>query len=187
VQWLQRWCVVCSLAKQLKRVCYLLLSLLLVFCAYSCADGRGFHLLGAVLWAPLCGTLHWANNQLQIGYTVQAWLVKHDLLDLPHIQQQLLLREQQEAATAAAALQEQQEQLQQMPKVPVRYEDMDWQEKVRGVNAVKQRELQALHEKWRQEEQEALEEGLRQRQQQRQQEQQLEEGIPPQRKRWLLF
>jgi hypothetical protein len=162
-----------------------------LFCACCVADGRGFHLLGAVLWAPLCGTLHWATTQLQIGSAVQAWLVKNDLLDLPHIQQQLLLHEQQETARAAAALQEQQEQLQQMPKIPVRFEDMDWQEKVRGVNAVMQRELKALQDKWREEEQEVLAEGLKQRQQQRQQQQeqqrQHDEGIQPQRKRWLLF
>lgn len=159
--------------------CWLLVSGCAVLCCIAClADGRGFSLLGAVLWAPLCGTVHWANNKLEAGAAVQAWLVKHDLLDLPQQQQQ---QEQQVQQQLQQQVQQQQEQEVQLPKVPIRFEDMPWREKIIAVEAVKQRELQVLHDKIREEEQAVLAAALQQRKQQEQQQE------APQRRGWLLF
>jgi len=131
------------------------------------------------MWAPLCGTLHWANNQLQAGAAVQGWLAQHDLLDVPQQQQQ---QQQAQQQAQAAALQQQQQQELEAAKVPVRYEDMPWRDKIRAVEAVKQRELEQLHKLLRDEEQAAQAADLQERRQQQHQEQQ-SERLP--RKRWL--
>jgi hypothetical protein len=135
--------------------------------------------LGAVLWAPLCGTLHWANNKVSAGAAVQAWLIKHDLLDMPQYQQQQQ-EVQQQALVEQQQQQQQQQEAAQAPKVPVRYEDMPWREKIIAVEAVKERELKDLHDRLKQEEQAALAAALQDRRQQQQQD-------APQRRRWLLL
>lgn len=149
-------------------------------CCPACADGRGFHLLGAVVWAPLCGTLHWANNQLQAGAALQGWLARHDLIDLPLQQQQ---QHEQKQAAAEAVQQVPQLEL-ETPKVPKRYEDMPWRDKILAVEAVKQRELEQLHQLMREKEEAAQAADLQERRQQRQLQQQTEQS---QRKRWLLW
>jgi putative protein kinase ArgK-like GTPase of G3E family len=107
---------------------------------------------------------------------VQAWLAKHDLLDLPQQQQ---MQQQTQA---------QDQQLQQAvaevapPKVPVSFEDMPWRDKIIAVEAVKQRELQLLHDRMKEEEHAVLAAGLQERRRREQQ-----EAAPPQRRRWLLF
>lgn len=119
-----------------------------------------------MLWAPLCGTLHWANHKLQAAAAIQTWLAEHDLLDLPpqhkllqQQQQQLMsVQQQQSQQQHVSAQQEEQQQLleqQQQPKVPVSFEDMPWREKVIAIEAIKQRELAALHEGLRAQEAEA--------------------------------
>lgn len=104
---------------------------------------------------------------------MQAWLVKHDLLDLPQQQQQqqAQAQEQQQAAEEMAP-----------PKVPVRFEDMPWREKIIAVEAVKRRELQLLHDSMKEEVQAVLAEALQERRRREQQ-----EAATPQRRRWLLF
>lgn len=104
---------------------------------------------------------------------MQAWLVKHDLLDLPQQQQQQMQTQAQEQQQAVEEV--------VPPKVPVRYEDMPWREKIIAVEVVKRRELQLLHDSMKEEVQAVLAEGLQERRRREQQE------AAPQRRRWLLF
>lgn len=152
------------------------------------ADGRGFYLLGAVMWAPLCGTVHWANSKLDATAAVQAWLAKHDLLDLQqpsHQQQQQVLQAQELQQQQQQQIQQQEELQQQQPKVPIRYEDMPWREKIIAVEAVKQREMAELHSKMREDHQAVLAAALNERRQQQEQESKGQQQ--GQRRRWLLF
>jgi hypothetical protein len=114
------------------------------------------------------------------GAAVQDWLIKHDLLDMPQYQQQQQ-EVQQQALVEQQQQQQQQQEAAQAPKVPVRYEDMPWREKIIAVEAVKERELKELHDRLKQEEQAALAAALQERRQQQQQQE------APQRRRWLLF
>jgi hypothetical protein len=136
-----------------------------------------------VTWAPLCGTVHWANSKLDATAAVQAWLAKHDLLDVqPPSHQQ-----QQQQVLQAQELQQQQIQQQEelQPKVPIRYEDMPWREKIIAVEAVKQREMAELHSKMREDHQAVLAAALNERRQQQEQESKGQQQT--QRRRWLLF
>lgn len=113
------------------------------------ADGRGFHLLGMVAWAPLCGAVHWAYNELRLEAVLQHWLARQGLLDLPpHLQQQELAQQQADADAAAAAAAAQQAQ----QGGPRRVEDLTYREKKAAVEAIKQRELEQLHAALRQQE-----------------------------------
>jgi hypothetical protein len=119
------------------------------------ADGKGFHLLGAVMWAPLCGGLHWLNAALQPVAGLKVFLASQGLLDLPAHEQQALAQwpwqqqqpqsqpqpQLQEEAGVAVQQGEQQQQQQQL----MRFEDVSWRDKARGVDQIKRRELELLH------------------------------------------
>jgi hypothetical protein len=85
--------------------------------------------------------VHWANSKLDATAAVQAWLARHDLLDVQQPSQQQQQRQQvlQAQELQQQQIQQQEElQQQQQPKVPIRYEDMPWREKIIAVEAVKQ-------------------------------------------------
>lgn len=134
-----------------------------------------------MVWAPICGTVAWANGQLQPGAAVKAWLAKHDLLDVPahqfEQQQAAELLKQQQAAAAAQQL-EQQQQQQEVPKVPVTFEDMPWRDKIRAVEAIKRREIEQLHAQLRSGEKQAAAAAGKEQQQQ-------QDAAP--RRRWWLW
>eukprot|EP00878_Enallax_costatus_P025671 GHUV01027490.1.p1 GENE.GHUV01027490.1~~GHUV01027490.1.p1 ORF type:complete len:201 (+),score=77.58 GHUV01027490.1:50-604(+) len=115
------------------------------------AYGRGFHILGFVVWGPVCGALHWANSTLQPGAVLRSALARQGLLDLPQQQEQHDLvhqPQQQQPAAAAAAVQAQIVQ-------PRRVEDVTEAEIKRWAEEIKQRELAELKALWRQQEQQA--------------------------------
>jgi len=125
---------------------------------YCVADGRGFQVLGAVVWGPLCGGLHWGSNKLQVGTVFQKLLANQGLRDLPQEyytqaavaegNAQLPLAAAAGGAAAAAAA--------EPPAVqPRRLEDLTEREKRQAVEAIKRRELAQLHERLKREEEEA--------------------------------
>jgi hypothetical protein len=107
------------------------------------ADGRGFHLLGLVMWAPLCGSIHWLNNQLQPAAAIGGMLASKGLLDLPQQQQQqdgqFDAAAAQQVAAAQAAADIEQQQLR-------RFEELSYREKKQAVEMIRQREIAELNE-----------------------------------------
>jgi hypothetical protein len=102
--------------------------------------------LGAVVWGPLCGGLHWASNKLQVGTVFQEFLASQGLLDLPkeHRAQAAVAAGSEQLPVAAAA--------EAPPVQPRRLDDLTWPEKKRAVEEIKQRELTELHERLKKEE-----------------------------------
>eukprot|EP00775_Hariotina_reticulata_P003564 gene3564-3832_t len=139
------------------------------------ADGRGFQVLGAVVWGPLCGGLHWASNRLQVSAVLQEFLANQGLLDLPaeyRAQAAVAAHNEQLALAAAAAEAE--------PVQPRRVEDLTWREQKRAVEEIKQRELAELHKRLKREEEEALQalmNAKKKQQKQHQQPQQQEDDM----------
>jgi hypothetical protein len=120
----------------------------------AAADGRGFHLLGAVMWAPLCGGLHWLNSSLRPAAALKAFLVSQDLLDLPQHEAHALAAEQQKQQLQEQQQEHEQQQALEQQQARTRFEDMSWRDKAKAVEAIKQRELQQLHKAMRRQEEE---------------------------------
>lgn len=106
------------------------------------AYGRGFHLLGLVMWAPLCGSIHWLNNQLQPAAAIGGMLASKGLLDLPQQQQQ----QQDGHADAAAAQQVVAAEAAAEQQQPRRFEELSYREKKQAVEMIRQREIAELNE-----------------------------------------
>lgn len=111
------------------------------------AYGRGFHLLGMVMWGPLCGSIHWLNNQVQPAAAVASFLASQGLLDMPQqYQQQQQQREQQQRdEQAARAAAEQAAAAAAEPVLPRRFEDLSYREKKEAVEVIRQREVAELN------------------------------------------
>jgi hypothetical protein len=92
------------------------------------------------MWAPLCGSLHWLNNQLQPAAAIGSMLASQGLLDMPQQQQQQqddTANVAQQAAAAAAAA---------GPVQPRQFEELSYREKKQAVEAIRQREIAELNE-----------------------------------------
>ena len=126
---------------------------------FVCAAGRQYKLLGAVVWAPLCGTSHWLYYKLNLGPTLETWLVDQGLLDKTpsdnytrtpltegaaaegKAEQQQPLQQQQQGE------QQRDETQQQQGEAPRTVESLTWREKRAFAEEVRRREMEELH-KW---------------------------------------
>ncbi|KAF6263010.1 hypothetical protein COO60DRAFT_531653 [Scenedesmus sp. NREL 46B-D3] len=107
------------------------------------AYGRGFHLLGLVMWGPLCGSLHWLNSTLQPAAAIGSMLASQGLLDMPQ-------QDHEEAAAAAEAPQQMAAAVAAAaaagPVQPRRLEELSHREKKQAVELIRQREIAELNE-----------------------------------------
>eukprot|EP00879_Flechtneria_rotunda_P022490 GHRR01023741.1.p1 GENE.GHRR01023741.1~~GHRR01023741.1.p1 ORF type:complete len:251 (+),score=124.67 GHRR01023741.1:81-755(+) len=142
------------------------------------AHGRGFQLLGAVVWGPLCGGLHWLNSTLQPGAVVKNYLISKELLDPPpgYAQQQRLQQQleaqayqqqqqqylQKRQASSSSVVQQQQAaepqqataaEQRQLPIVPKRLDELTWAEKRTAVDEIRKRELGELQARLKEQQQ----------------------------------